>query len=235
MLPKAPHADLRRSARARAQIGTAAALGLCVLAFTVPTPPAEPARVLAPEEDAIQVADIDPTRQVEPPPPPPPAPPPPQEVPDDAIIEDVIEDIEIDFDEPVIGPSAPPAPPPPPPPPARAEAPPPPPPPVADAAPDSVFVVVEHAPELIGGLEGLQRRVVYPELPRRAGVQGTVTVQFVVDESGRVSEARAVRSPNDNLSQAAIKAVVESEFKPGMQRGRPVKVRYTLPVRFVLR
>ncbi|MFN3597739.1 MAG: energy transducer TonB, partial [Rubricoccaceae bacterium] len=120
------------------------------------------------------------------------------------------------------------------PPPGPAAPPPPPPPPVVPDEPE-IFEVVEQDPVLIGGIEGLQARVQYPEMAQRAGVEGTVFVQFVVDERGNVVDPQVVRSPSPLLSEAALRAVRESRFQPGMQRGRPVKVRFTLPVRFVLR
>jgi len=97
------------------------------------------------------------------------------------------------------------------------------------------FLPIGDAPQLIGGLEGLQARVEYPEMARRVGIEGRVFIQFVVDENGRVIDPVVVRSPSDLLSEAALKAVRESTFTPGQQRGRPVKVRYSLPVNFVLR
>ncbi|GAB5534252.1 MAG: hypothetical protein Rubg2KO_05010 [Rubricoccaceae bacterium] len=99
---------------------------------------------------------------------------------------------------------------------------------------NGIFNVVEQAPRLIGGLEGLQARVEYPELAERAGIQGRVFVTFVVDELGQVQDAAIARSPDPILSEAALKAVQESEFSPGLQRGQPVKVRYSLPVNFRL-
>ena len=101
------------------------------------------------------------------------------------------------------------------------------------APPGEIFEVVEQEPELIGGLEGLQARVVYPENARRQGIEGTAYVQFVVDERGRVVTPRVVRG-HPELGQAAVKALAASRFRPGRHEGRAVKVRYTLPVRFVL-
>ncbi len=115
--------------------------------------------------------------------------------------------------------------------------PPPPPPPFVEDIPDTdeVFTVAEVQPELVGGLAGLQGRVEYPEFARRAGIEGQVVVQFVVDERGNVVDPVVLRSPNDLLSEAALKAVRESKFTPGQQRGRPVKVRFAVPVTFRLR
>lgn len=134
---------------------------------------------------------------------------------------------------------------------------------VAQDGPDEDGVYnssLERDPVLIGGLEGLMSRVRYPETSRRLGSEGTVYVQFVVDTDGSVFEVHPVRGPftgvergpeprdSDEratwqlereaailLEHAAVEAVEASRFEPGMQKGRPVKVRYTLPVRFVLR
>ena len=132
-------------------------------------------------------------------------------------------------------PSPPVAPPLPPPPPSQPPLPPPP--PVVDPVDDEVreFYAIEEPPQLIGGLEGLQARVEYPEMARRVGLEGRVFITFVVDEHGNVVDPQVARSPSDLLSEAALKAVRESRFTPGQQRGRPVKVRYSLPVNFVLR
>ena len=96
-----------------------------------------------------------------------------------------------------------------------------------------MFEVVER-PALIGGMEELQRRVEYPRLARDAGIEGRVFIQFVVDERGNVVDPVVARTPSDLLSEAALKAVRESKFTPGLQRGRPVKVRFVLPVNFEL-
>jgi len=117
----------------------------------------------------------------------------------------------------------------------QVQAPPPPSaPPAPDAAPDGVFVVVEEMPEPIGGMAGLQERVVYPELARRAGIEGTVFVQFIVNEEGATEDIRVVRGIGAGADEAAIAAVEQTRFTPGRQRGEAVKVRMSLPVRFRL-
>ncbi|MEM6327321.1 MAG: energy transducer TonB [Bacteroidota bacterium] len=95
--------------------------------------------------------------------------------------------------------------------------------------------IVETSPVLIGGLARLQQRVQYPEGMRRAGVEGTVFVQFVVDENGLVLEPTCTQAPTHELCQASIAGVMASRFEPGTQGGCPVKIRYTLPVVFRLR
>jgi TonB family protein len=110
---------------------------------------------------------------------------------------------------------------------------PPPPTPAADDPPD-VFVVVEDMPSPIGGLEALQARVAYPELARRAGIEGTVFVQFIVNEQGDTEDISVVRGIGAGADEAAVRAVQETRFTPGRQRGQEVKVRMSLPVRFRL-
>ena len=232
-MPDRP-ADLRRDYRIHLQIGAALALVLTLAAFTVPTPEPEAPAVVADADVPVDLIDVVPTNPTPPPPPPPPAQPPPVEVPNDAAVEnETVEALEIDF-ETLTVPTGPPAPPvAPPPPPKRIEAPP----VVEDPVPetDDPFVAVEEPPVLIDGLAGLQRRVTYPEMARRADIEGTVHIQFVVERDGSVTDLTVLRSPNPMLSEAALEAVAASRFIPGMQRGRAVRVRFTLPVKFVLR
>lgn len=234
-LRKTEAADLRRKYPRYVQYGMIASLLVLLGLFLAPISGGEEVAMAAEQTEIIEIEEILQTQQIQPPPPPPPAPPPPQEVPDEVEIEDVIEEIDLDLSEAPPPPPAPPAPPPPPPPPPTPDAPPPPPPPDPEPTEPEIFEVVEQAPVLIGGLEGLQERVEYPEIARRAGVEGRVFVTFVVDERGNVVDPQVARSPSDLLSEAALKAVRESKFQPGQQRGRPVKVRYSLPVNFVLR
>jgi len=230
---KAPHADLRRQYPVYRQLGAIAALGVTIAAFTVPLPEKDSVVVLSDGNEVIELTDVEQTRQVLPPPPPPAALPPPQEVPDNVEVEeDVIEDIQLDLAASIV-PPAPPAAPSAPPPTPTAAPPPPPPPPVEPDEPD-VFEVAEVQPTLIGGLAGLQARLTYPDLAIRAGIEGQVVVQFVVDERGNVVDPVVARTPSEMLSQAALDAIMESHFTPGQQRGRPVRVRFAVPVSFEL-
>lgn len=106
--------------------------------------------------------------------------------------------------------------------------------PGASAAPH-VFDVVEQEPVLAGGLDGLTARLVYPDDARLVGAEGTVYVRFVVDTDGRPRHLSAVGATSASLRAAALDVVQASRFTPGRQRGRAVRVRYTLPVRFTLR
>ncbi|MEX1010474.1 MAG: M56 family metallopeptidase [Balneolaceae bacterium] len=96
------------------------------------------------------------------------------------------------------------------------------------------FVIAESMPVVIGGMEAVQEKVVYPEMARRAGIEGRVFVQFIVTEDGGVENPRVIQGIGGGADQAALRAVQELEFRPGMQRGYPVRVQYALPVIFRL-
>ena len=97
-----------------------------------------------------------------------------------------------------------------------------------------VYEVAEVQPELVGGMEALQRAVVYPESARAEGVEGRVLVQFIVDEQGAVTEPEVIDSPDPRLDEAALDAVRQLRFIPGSRHGQPVRVRFTVPVMFQL-
>jgi len=97
-----------------------------------------------------------------------------------------------------------------------------------------VFVVVEQMPTLIDGIAGIHSRLRYPDIAKLAGVEGRVTVQFVVNERGEVENPIVMRGIGAGCDEAALAAVRDAKFTPGMQRGEPVKVRMTLPVTFKL-
>jgi len=81
--------------------------------------------------------------------------------------------------------------------------------------------------------EWVQKRVRYPEIASENGIQGRVYITFVVETSGLVSSVSVTRSVDALLDEAAKEAVEASpKWEPGMQRGRPVRVRYSIPIIF---
>ena len=98
------------------------------------------------------------------------------------------------------------------------------------------YEIVEQRPELIGGISGLQAKVRYPEIARKASVEGRVIVQFIVDENGDVRDPEILRGAGAGLDEEATRVIVEeAKFIPGRQRGRAVPVRMSLPIVFKLR
>ena len=108
-------------------------------------------------------------------------------------------------------------------------------PPVPRDGESYVYDVVEVMPELIGGLPALYELVEYPAEAIAAGLEGRVIVEVVVDPEGRPTRLRVLRSPHDLLADAALEAVGQVRFTPGLQRGREAHVRVMLPVTFRLR
>tara|TARA_B100000029_G_scaffold124338_1_gene117818 strand:- start:106 stop:720 length:615 start_codon:yes stop_codon:yes gene_type:complete len=105
------------------------------------------------------------------------------------------------------------------------DAPPPPP-----GGPDIRFIPFDKAPT-----PKVPIRPIYPELAREAGIEGTVTIQFFINEKGIVTEAYVLKGiPNTGLDEAALKAVKKSTWKPARQRDKKVGVWQTVPVKFEL-
>ena len=107
----------------------------------------------------------------------------------------------------------------------------------SDANP--VFQVVEVMPEFPGGmaecLKFLGKNIKYPVQSQQAGVQGKVIVQFVVEKDGSVSNPKVVRSIDPDLDGEAVRVIsIMPKWKPGMQKGQAVRVKYTVPVTFRL-
>jgi len=99
---------------------------------------------------------------------------------------------------------------------------------------EETFLVVEEMPELIGGQSGLHERLQYPDVAIRAGIEGRVTVQFIVDKLGRPDSARVIRGIGRGCDEEALRLVNTAEFRPGKQRAEPVCVKMSLPVVFKL-
>jgi protein TonB len=216
--------DLRQRYPVLFEVGLALSLGLIIILFSIPLEKTSSLDIVETEQEIVLVEEVEQTRQIEKPPPPPKAPAP-IEVANEAVTEEIDLDFDMDLDlnETITGPPAPP------PPPAAA------PEPEPEPEPESeIFVVVEEPPQLIGGIGGIQERIRYPEVARLAGIEGTVFVQFVVDENGNVIDPFCIRDPGGSTCEEAIRAVSTSKFEPGRQRGKPVKVRFSLPVKFRL-
>ncbi|NWF88591.1 MAG: energy transducer TonB [Ignavibacteriaceae bacterium] len=96
------------------------------------------------------------------------------------------------------------------------------------------FVAVEEMPEPIGGIAAIQSKIVYPEIAKRAGVEGKVYILAFVNEHGDVTKAEVIKGLGAGLDEAALGAVKQTKFKPGRQRGVPVKVQVSIPIVFKL-
>ena len=102
-----------------------------------------------------------------------------------------------------------------------------------------VFQVVEEMPEFPGGMaecmKWLGQNINYPGEAKEKGVQGRVIVQMVVEKDGTITNAKVVRGVDPLLDAEALRVVNQSpKWKPGMQKGEAVRVKYTLPIMFRL-
>jgi periplasmic protein TonB len=96
------------------------------------------------------------------------------------------------------------------------------------------FVAVEEMPEPIGGIQAIQSKITYPEIAKRAGVEGKVYILAYVNEQGNVTRAEVIKGLGAGCDEAALNAVKQTKFKPGKQRGQPVKVQVSIPIVFKL-
>jgi periplasmic protein TonB len=104
---------------------------------------------------------------------------------------------------------------------------------------NKIFTVVEQNPEFEGGYEAMinfiKKNLRYPASARRMGVDGTVYVQFVVSKDGSINEVKTIRGISadcDREAERVVKAM--PAWKPGRQNGKPVFVRFVLPIKFKL-
>lgn len=205
------------------------------------------AGVIEVEEIIEQVPRTVPPKPEPPPPPPPPViePVPNEEAPTVDLENQAIDADEVVFaEEPVITK------------PTVAPPPPPPAPPAPETTDNEIEIFVERMPVFgedckeLGGEERkqcsdralltyVQRHVHYPAMARENGVEGTVVVRFVVEKDGSISQVQAVREVPAGCTEEALGAVERINadglrFTPGLQAGRPVRVAFTLPIRFAL-
>ena len=109
-----------------------------------------------------------------------------------------------------------------------------------DTLDNPIFEVVEHMPEFPDGgmsalMEYLSKNIKYPEAAMKKGTQGRATVQFVVEKDGSITNVKILRGIDPELDKEAIRVIsAMPKWKPGMQKGKPVRVKYTVPVMFRL-
>ena len=210
---KKPKADLRNYYTIFWQLGMVVVLLIFITAMKVEWVSEKPDVDLTQEQEVVEMEEIEQTQQEEKPPPPP-RPQVPVEVPNDEIVEDqeINIDADINMDEPLPEPEEP----------------------ADEEEEEDFFVAVENMPELKGGLGALQQKITYPDMARKAGIEGRVIVQFIVNEQGEVEDPKVVRGIGGGCDEEALRVVKEAEFSPGRQRGNPVRVQYSLPITFRL-
>ena len=105
---------------------------------------------------------------------------------------------------------------------------------------DEIFEVVEENPQFLNGgtgglLQYLSKNIKYPTIPQENGTQGRVTVQFVVNKDGSIVDVNVIRGVDPYLDKEAVRVIsTMPKWKPGKQRGVPVRCKFTVPVTFKL-
>jgi periplasmic protein TonB len=102
-----------------------------------------------------------------------------------------------------------------------------------------IFTIVEEQPTFPGGeeklMEYLGKNISYPPMAKESGIQGTVFVTFVVEPDGSVTNAKILRGIGGGCDEEAVRVVRNMpRWQPGKQRGKPVRVQFNLPIRFIL-
>ncbi|MDR0348736.1 MAG: energy transducer TonB [Tannerella sp.] len=108
-----------------------------------------------------------------------------------------------------------------------------------EEASNEIFVVVEEMPEFPGGMSELMsylsKSIKYPVVAQENGISGRVSVAFVVNKDGSIVDAEVVRGIDASLDKEALRVInAMPKWKAGKQRGKPVRVKFTLPVNFRL-
>ncbi len=208
---KKPSSDLRNYYILILQLSLVVVLGIFIGASKIQFISQQSEVDLTQEQEVIEMEEVMQTKQEEQPPPPP-RPQVPVEVPNDEIIEeqDINIDADINIDEPLPESKG------------------------SEAEEEDFFVAVEQMPEMKGGQEWLYDNINYPDMARKAGIEGRVIVQFVVDEDGKAENINVLRGIGGGCDEAAIAVIKKAEFEPGRQRGNPVSVQMAQTINFQL-
>ena len=104
---------------------------------------------------------------------------------------------------------------------------------------DEIFTIVQEFPEPVGGMKAFYafvgKHLRYPAQARRMGIEGRAFVQFVVEKDGTLTDIVCVKSPGGGITEEAERVVgIAPKWKPGKQRGNPVRVRMVQPLIFKL-
>ena len=219
---KNPEVDLERKKGLFLQIGLVIALLIVLGAFEYKSYEKSAYNLGSLNLDDLEEEIIPITKQeLNPPPPPPPPPEVIEIVEDDVVIEDEIEIEDTESDEDLE---------------------------IVEEDDEEVFMVVESMPKFkciklkkkeycgdLGLMKYIQENIKYPPIAKEYNITGKVYISFIVDKSGSVTNVKVVRGVDKNLDAEAVRVVKSlPKYKPGKQRGKPVRVMFTVPINFTL-
>jgi len=98
-----------------------------------------------------------------------------------------------------------------------------------------IFVAYDEPPRPVGGFRAIQEKLVYPEIAQKAGVEGRVYVNVLINAKGKVVDTKILKSlGNNGCDESAIRAIKQVTWEPATQRGKPVAVWVGIPITFQL-
>ena len=208
-----PKVDLKAKSKKVLELSIAISLVLHILIFIIYPKFEFEAIEVAKATVLVKVDEIEQTQQIRRPPPPNiPA------VPVESEDEDIADDVTIDettFD--------------------FAEVPPPPPAPPGEEEEIPPFLPIEDQPKIIGGYAELRKYLKYPEIAKKAGIEGLVLIRALIGKDGIPEDIQVTKGlGNVGCNEAAIEAVKHVKFTPAKQRNKPVKFWFSIPIRFQL-
>ncbi len=221
---KSERADLTKKTFLFFNIGLIVSLLLAIVAFRYKVEDDTSGKNFGSNVIVDEVVEVPPTDQLPPPPPPKIEQPQIIEVPDDKKIEEEIEinmDAETDITE------------------TKVEI------PMAPVVveekedPNTIFTVVEETAAPIGGMgafyEYVGKKIKYPAQAKRMGIEGKVFVEFVIERDGSITDVKAIKGIGAGCDEEAVRILQSApKWKPGKQRGKPVRQKMVLPISFRL-
>ncbi len=215
---KNPKADIHKKRLFFMSIGLALSLTVVIVAFEWKQYDDSLVNLGELTDNFEDELEVPPTEQPPPPPPPPIIPPEIIEVPDEEEIEEEIVEIDLEFDESEVLEEIV----------------------VEEEEVDEIFLVVEEQPSPIGGMPAfygcVKNNLRYPVQATRMGIEGKVYVDFIVEKDGTLTNVGILKGVGGGCDEEAARVVRECpvKWKPGKQRGKPVRVRFRLPITFRL-
>ncbi len=100
---------------------------------------------------------------------------------------------------------------------------------------EKYLAFAEKMPEPVGGLEAIYKKIKYPEIAKKAGVEGKVYALAYINENGTVDKVQIIKGIGAGCDEEVIRAVSAAKFTPGMKEGKPVKVKLSIQIKFKLR
>jgi TonB family protein len=96
------------------------------------------------------------------------------------------------------------------------------------------FQSADEMPEPIGGMKSIQEKIMYPDSAKKNGIEGKVFLTAFINEVGNVVSVKIIKGIGYGCDDAAMSAVHQTKFKPGLLGSKPVKVQVTIPIVFKL-